>query len=75
MNLKDVIFCYGMSKMTLHDENNDGEARAKRIEFVEFLDVIGRAAHVKFRGSELEDLPLHRKLWFILADLFQFFQM
>jgi len=73
MPVKDVIFCYGMSKMTLHDENNDGEARMKRIDFVEFLEMIGRAANVKFRGSELEDLPLYRKIEFILADIFQFF--
>lgn len=75
MTVKDITFCYGMSKMTMHDENNDGEDRMKKIEFVEFLELIGRAAHVKFRGSELEDLPLYRKIEFILADIFQYFQM
>ena len=75
MTLKDITFCYGMSKMTMPDENNDGSARMARIDFVEFLEMIGRAAHVKFRGSELEELPLYRKIEFILADLFQFLSM
>ena len=75
MTLKDITFCYGMSKMTMPDENNDGSARMVRIDFVEFLEMIGRAAHVKFRGSELEELPLYRKIEFILADLFQFLSM
>ena len=75
MTVKDVTFCYGMSKMTYADENNDGEARMKRIDFVELLEMIGRAADVKFRGSELEDLPLYRKIEFILSDIFQHFGM
>ena len=62
-----------MSKMTMNDENNDGNSRIKIMDFVEFLQMIGRAAHKKFRGSELEDLPLCRKIVFILADIFQIF--
>ena len=69
----DAKYIYGMSKMTMPDENNDGNGRIKMMDFVEFLEMIGRAAHVKFRGSELEDLPLCRKIGFILADIFQFF--
>ena len=73
MTVKEITLCYGMSKMTMPDENNDGNGRIKMMDFVEFLEMIGRAAHVKFRGSELEDLPLCRKIGFILADIFQFF--
>ena len=50
MTVKDVTFCYGMSKITYADENNDGEARMKRIDFVELLEMISRAADIKFRS-------------------------
>ena len=71
MSQKDITYCYGMSKMTMPDENNDQALeKIMKLDFVEFLELLGRAAHVKFRGSELEDLPLYRKIEFILADIF-----
>jgi len=54
MSPRDVTYCYGMSKMTIAEENQDGaEVSYKHIKFVEFLELIGRAADLKFQGSEL----------------------
>lgn len=37
---------------------------------VEFLDFVGRIAVLKFKDTEMEDLPLHQKIAFILDDIF-----
>lgn len=41
-----------------------------RIEFVEFLELIGRVAIVKFAHSEYESIELARKIEYVLDDLF-----
>lgn len=66
---KDVIFCFGMSKMTIPNENDNSE-RYNILYFVEFLELIGRIADFKFNGSELESLPLHSKIEHLLDDIF-----
>ena len=45
---KDLMYCFGMCKMTVPDENNEGEKKYKYILFVEFLELLGRVAHHKF---------------------------
>ena len=37
--------------------------------FVEFLEMIARVAHLKFIGSELESIKLHKKIEYIIDDL------
>ncbi|TNV87178.1 hypothetical protein FGO68_gene2179 [Halteria grandinella] len=69
LNEKDAVFCYGMSKMTVIDESTESTIRYQRIQFVEFLEMIGRMADLKFRGSEMEGLQLHQKIEYILDDL------
>ena len=54
LNSKDAIFCYGMSKITLANENEKNKNYFKLL-FVEFLEMIGRVADLKFKGSEQED--------------------
>lgn len=57
-----------MSKMTVADEN--GEMwKYDEISFVEFLEMIGRAADLKFKDSEQESLELHKKIEFVIDDL------
>ena len=51
LNSKDTIFCYGMSKITLANENEKNKNYFKLL-FVEFLEMIGRVADLKFKGSE-----------------------
>ena len=52
---KETKFCYGMSKMTVANENDELDKRYFRMEPVELLEMICRVADLKFRGSELED--------------------
>jgi len=59
-----------MSKETLIEEDSaEAEEEYTHLKFVEFLEMIGRAADLKFRGSELENLPLCEKIECILNDL------
>ena len=69
LNEKDATYCYGMSKMTVPNENDDAK-RYNSLYFVEFLEMIGRVADLKFQGSELQDIPLHNKIEYIIDDLF-----
>jgi hypothetical protein len=45
---KELLYCFGMCKMTIADENNEGDKKYKFILFVEFLELLGRVAHHKF---------------------------
>ena len=68
-NERDAVYCYGMSKMTIADENGESR-RYESIQFVEFLEMVCRAADTKFQGSELASLPLAHKVGHILDDIF-----
>ena len=74
MNDRDALYCYGMSKMTVVDENNDSK-RYDSLVFVEFLEMVCRAANLKFSGSELESIALARKVEHILDDIFAPFHL
>ena len=54
---KDLLFLFGMSKMTVVREIENNE-KYDYLEFAEFLEFIGRMADFKFEGSELEGLSL-----------------
>jgi hypothetical protein len=73
MTDEKITYCYGMSKMTIPAENDKGERKYNELRFVEFLEFLGRIADVRFRNSELEIIPLDRKLEFVLDDIFSFF--
>jgi hypothetical protein len=57
MSDKEVKLCFGMSKMTIQDEVKNF-AQYEKLKFVEFLELLGRVAHLKFLNSELSSLPL-----------------
>lgn len=59
-----------MSKVTVAYENEEITRKYMRMTFVEFLEMVGRVAHLKFRDSELETLPLKAKIEYVLRDLF-----
>lgn len=44
-----------MSKMTMIFEREKSSPGYTELDFVEFLEFIGRVAFVKFQGSELQD--------------------
>lgn len=54
---KDAIFCYGMSKMTV-DREHEKNHLYSQLAFVEFLEMIGRIAHSKFRHTTMNEEPL-----------------
>jgi hypothetical protein len=47
---KDLAFCHGMSKMTVINESANYKAY-QGMQFVEFLEFVGRIAHIKFKSS------------------------
>ena len=65
---KDAIFCYGMCKMTVINEFEDSQTKYKRLQFVEFLEMLGRIAELKYRGTDLERVPLAKKLETVLEE-------
>lgn len=72
LSLKDAVYCMGMSKMTVINENEQPESKKyKTVAFVEFLEMIARVAQSKFTESELEDIGLNAKIEFVLDDLFK----
>lgn len=70
MTEKDAYFCYGMCKMTCVNEAEESTMRYKRLQFVELLELIGRIAEVKFRGTEFETtMSLAQRIEFVLDDI------
>lgn len=69
---KEIKFCFGMSKMTVKDEVKNVE-EYERLRFVEFLEFIGRVAHVKYITET--DLPFDEKLNLLLDDIFPVFNL
>ena len=51
-----VQYCFGMSQMTTCNEKEKKAAEGLlQLEFVEFLEFVGRIAYIKFQGSEMEE--------------------
>lgn len=69
LSAKEALYCYGMAKMTNPNENDNPE-RYTKLQYVELLEMIGRVAEYKYRGSEQEPLPLAEKLETVLDQLF-----
>lgn len=57
-----VRYCFGMCKITVAEENEEGSIKYDRITFVEFLEFICRGAHQKFKGSDMQLSPLETKI-------------
>ncbi len=66
---KDAVFCYGISKMTVANENGEFSAYQKMY-FVEFLEMICRIADIKFKTGDLDKNMLHKNVENILDDMF-----
>lgn len=59
---KDAIYCAGMSKMTYPQETNHQDAYYNSLKFVEFLELLGRVAHLKYSGPGCAGMALAQKL-------------
>ena len=69
LNDKDATFCYGMSKMTVANESEEATLKYKRLQFVEFLEMLGRIADLKFKGTDMERMKLTIKMEYVLEDV------
>ena len=55
--------------MTIKDEITDFD-KYRRVQPVELIELIGRAAKIKYVGTEHEEEPLGRKIELFLDQLF-----
>ena len=68
---KELIQIYSLCKMTNIEELNDNSAnKYTRLRFVEFMELVGRAAELTFEGSFYEHIELYRKIEEILRLLY-----
>ena len=58
---------FGLSKMTCPNENEDGPTEYSQIRFVEFIEMIGRAADYKYRDKK--SWPLEQKCFHMIELL------
>ena len=68
MNEKDAIYCFCMCKMTIIDEAQQSK-KYQFLSFVEFLELIGRIAELKFRSTAMNGIPLFQKIEYTLDDI------
>ncbi|CDW81533.1 UNKNOWN [Stylonychia lemnae] len=62
--LRDIVMCYGLCKMTVTNEMRYKDINPYiKLNFVEFLEYIGRIAHEEYKGL---DIPLYQKIENIL---------
>jgi len=66
---RQVVRCYGMSKMSTLDTVKDPTGPV-RLSFPEFLEFIGRISHEFFKDTPFLDEPLHIKIDMVLTRLF-----
>ena len=68
---ESVKLAFGMCHMTTCFERSlRGKDALAGLDFVEFLEFIGRVAELKFAGSELEEqLNLAQKIDYVLDDI------
>ena len=67
---KELLYCLGMSKMTVARENTKAKYY-EQVELVELLEMIGRVADLRYMGTEMAEQPLANKIEFLLDDLFE----
>ena len=69
---KDINLCFGYSHMTITNEARTWK-KYQCLELVEFLEFLGRLAHVRFKNSsrEMASQPIVQKIETILDDLMQ----
>ena len=66
-------FCFGMSKMTVKDENTNASLKYNVLEPCEFYEYIGRLAHEKFKDQPSK--PLDQKINHVMDLIFPKFKL
>jgi len=67
---KNIKYCYAMSKMTVSNEEFHTD-QYFTMQFVEFLEMIGRIALYKYQGTIVHQEPLAKKIEFVIDILFE----
>ena len=68
-NEKDIMYCFGMSKMTIVNEVKE-DHKYNQLEFPEFLEMIARVAFMKFQGQEeFKNIALAQKIEYVLDEI------
>jgi hypothetical protein len=62
---KQCKYCFGMSKMTVVNEEWEAE-KYNVLAFVEFLEMIGRVADITFHHTDIAHEPLARRIEYVL---------
>ena len=66
---KYVTYCFGMSKMTVVSETKTS-GNYFNMKFIEFIEMIGRVAHFKFKDDpEMATLELPQKIEIIMEEV------
>ena len=65
---KDILFCFGYCQMTVVNEEKHWK-QYHTLQFVEFLEFVGRLAHFRFKSSSGASQPLSEKIESILDDM------
>jgi len=67
----EAKFVYGMSKMPNPNETIDIKKHKQITNVVELLEMIGRAADMKYRNAPEKDKPLEYKIGLVLDKILQ----
>ena len=65
----DAKYIYGMSKMTNPNESKDIKKHKQISNVVELIEMIGRAAELKYRNAPEKDKPLAYRIGLVLDKL------
>ena len=66
---KYVVYCFGMSKMTLVNEVKEGK-KYMNLTFIEFVELIGRVAHFRYKDDpDYANVDLASKIEFVLDEV------
>lgn len=68
LSVQQAKYCLAFCKMTVKDECSEFDKYTK-LQVVELLEMIGRAARIKYVGSAYEEEPLWAKIELVLDDL------
>ena len=68
---RDAFFCFGMSKMTVKDENEGGTLRYNTLARAEFYEYIGRVAALAY--ADIADASLATKIERVLDAILPIF--
>jgi hypothetical protein len=67
---KKVGIAFGLSKMVVADENDHGPEEYEHIRLVEFMEMIGRVAQLKYEDTPMDkQWPLSTKVFNIVDGL------